>query len=905
MVRFTINNNTTKLTGDTEALRSLYNHLKFKHPNAYHMKKRIGYNWDGYVYPLTKTGVLKTGMVQTALDYLVEELEIEDYEIVDHRKHLEVGNIPTEIGPMAMSGKYAYQKRVIETVIYNSFLDQPHSRGIVLASMNAGKCSCEGTLLSIRGRGLVPIELVTPLDDALTEYGFKEVLAQEYTGYIRTIKLQTHHGYKFEGGYDNHRLKVFSGEWRWGYLKDFKVGDLIPLRIGANVQGGFKKIQGVWVEESIAYFLGAIHGDGSLTRVGNKAHLSITANITGIHILEKMEKVIDTYFPRIKEGTEPYNIGPKNYEPDNYTLRCGRTTFSTFILNFPELFGGAFNKRIPRIIFESPLGIQQAYLRGYFDTDGSVDSTRSKVSLTSVSDKGTQDTLQLLLNLGVVCRYDLKKTSWQGGKKSTTNRIQISGYNLVTFKHQVGFEVPYKAKRLAEIEPIRTNRRGKNYTHKDWDSFPFRVMLAELLQLATDTGLEVKGHGWGRLLRMGNSLSRYIVREQLGEWSILEGDPLYGRVKELNSYHWDTVESLQESEANTWDIEVKDTHSYISNGLISHNTPIMFGIHMSIKNAKTIILLNNSVLYKQMKKDLIEIFPDTHGYMQGKSIKWGDVMVVMVQTLNNRLKEYSSRLAEYNVLLTDECDLAANKTFETVYKALQHISFRMGFTGTAFLRFLKKDAIRNTKMLEIFGSLVYTISMKELEDRDVSTPIIVKLIPGNKRMFEGLTFKEEWDECITYNKKRHKQILKRVLFNVHSHRRYIMIFCKFIAQVEETHRYLAKHAEGRFTVDYAHHKSDHGPVIEAFEVGTLNVLVCSLFLKRGLNLPLINTIINAAGGDFYSAPLQIAGRGVRKHASKQVVYLEDMQDKGVYLSKHSRQRIKYYQQQKLKLRDLT
>jgi superfamily II DNA or RNA helicase len=103
---------------------------------------------------------------------------------------------------------------------------------------------------------------------------------------------------------------------------------------------------------------------------------------------------------------------------------------------------------------------------------------------------------------------------------------------------------------------------------------------------------------------------------------------------------------------------------------------------------------------------------------------------------------------------------------------------------------------------------------------------------------------------------------------------------------------------------HAHHKSDYQPQVDGFQDGSINVLVCSLFLKRGLNLPLITTIINAAGGEFYSAPLQIAGRGVRKHASKKVVYLEDIQDDGVFIGKHSKQRIKYYKTQALKLRDL-
>lgn len=332
-------------------------------------------------------------------------------------------------------------------------------------------------------------------------------------------------------------------------------------------------------------------------------------------------------------------------------------------------------------------------------------------------------------------------------------------------------------------------------------------------------------------------------------------------------------------------------------------TIIMFGIHMSIVGAKTMILINNKVLYKQLKQDLAEAFPNTYGYMQGKNIQWGEIMVVMVQTLSNRLDEYQDRLKEFNVLLTDECDLADNKTFETVYRSLEHVPLRAGFTGTAFLRFLKKDQIRNTKMLEIFGSLLDTISMKDLEDMGVSTPIIIKLIRGNTRIRDVFSFNEEWDEAITFNRLRHHVIYDRVLFNLKMERKYIMIFCKFIDQVTETHQFLSERAEGRYTVGYAHHKSNYAQTLEDFKDGRLNILVCSLFLKRGLNLPLIQTIINGAGGDFYSAPLQIAGRGVRKHKSKKVVYLEDIQDKGKYLTKHSNQRIQYYKQQKLKIRD--
>jgi len=351
-------------------------------------------------------------------------------------------------------------------------------------------------------------------------------------------------------------------------------------------------------------------------------------------------------------------------------------------------------------------------------------------------------------------------------------------------------------------------------------------------------------------------------------------------------------------------LETQHQRGIILAAVNSGKTLIMFAIHKAIVGGKTIILLNNKVLFDQLKADLRTVFPDSYGYLQGSTVKWGDIMVVMVMSLNNRLDEYESKLREYNILLTDECDLAGNKTFEKAYRALQHIRLRSGFTGTAFLRHTREDIPRNTKMLEIFGSVLFTITMKELEELEVSTPITVKLIPGNQQRREDLSFKEEWDEQITYNTAHHELIRRRVDYNWKTKKRYIMVFCRYIAQVEETYNYLVAHSSLGYKIAYAHHSSNYATVLEAFKAGEIHVLVCSLFLKRGLNLPLVNTIINAAGGEYYSSPLQIAGRGTRKHHSKKVVYLEDIQDRGQYLARHSKQRIEYYRDQNLIIRDL-
>ena len=320
---------------------------------------------------------------------------------------------------------------------------------------------------------------------------------------------------------------------------------------------------------------------------------------------------------------------------------------------------------------------------------------------------------------------------------------------------------------------------------------------------------------------------------------------------------------------------------------------IMMGVHMSYEGARTLILMNNKVLYEQFRDDLAKAFPDDYGYMQGRKLKWGKIMVVMVQTLKNRLKEHAAQLKEFNILLTDECDLANNATFDAVYRNLKHISIRAGFTGTVFLRDLKKDKVRNTKMREIFGEAIFEIDPIQLEELGVSTETVVKSVYANPYEVGGLGFKEEFDELITHNEERHELIYNRLRYNLKSGRKHIMVFCKFIEQAEILFQYLQPKFK-KTTINFTHHKRSSEEIIHGFRDGKINILITTLYLKRGMNFPLTEVIINASGGEFYSGPLQILGRGVRTAAGKTKFFYEDLYDEGKFLGKHSRRRIQYY-----------
>ena len=65
-----------------------------------------------------------------------------------------------------------------------------------------------------------------------------------------------------------------------------------------------------------------------------------------------------------------------------YKYQFSNKEFATFC----EQFGhGAKNKFIPSFVFDMPTDLLKELLKGYFDSDGSVNSITGKVKITSIS----------------------------------------------------------------------------------------------------------------------------------------------------------------------------------------------------------------------------------------------------------------------------------------------------------------------------------------------------------------------------------------------------------------------------------------------------------------------------------------------------------------------------------------
>lgn len=320
-----------------------------------------------------------------------------------------------------------------------------------------------------------------------------------------------------------------------------------------------------------------------------------------------------------------------------------------------------------------------------------------------------------------------------------------------------------------------------------------------------------------------------------------------------------------------------------------------------------IIIINLTEIYEQLVVDLTKWFGKDVGQICAGEFKVGRYTICMAQTLYARINKdmrIRETLANADCVIVDEADLAISKTYKTILGFCLNAPIRVGLTGTAFLSKLKKDEWKNRELKSFFGDELHSIRNNELVDKGFSTKPIIRIHTGNTTAKERGDFVLEKEKGIIKNKERNKKVWG--ICQKHNSKGRIPIL--ILIQYHQHIKYLLKvlpEELGDLTIQSVHHKTaNRRQIFEDFNKGRIDILISSMIIKRGKNLPLIKALVNAAGGDSHSTILQILGRALRKHKSKKKVYMDDFYDMGSYLQRHSRHRIRYYKAENFPVKEL-
>lgn len=327
----------------------------------------------------------------------------------------------------------------------------------------------------------------------------------------------------------------------------------------------------------------------------------------------------------------------------------------------------------------------------------------------------------------------------------------------------------------------------------------------------------------------------------------------------------------------------------------SGKTLIMAGMVKGLlkEGRKMVILFNAKQLLTQTYEFLSNIcgIPNV-GLCYGEGYISGDIMLCTVQSIERII---DTHVEEAEVLMVDECHEFCNgETTLASIRSFPNAQYRYGFTATT-----PNEDIPMHNLEGAFGPIIETVTTSDLVESGHLTKPLIQLL---KRKYtadekdEDMTYLEVYDEYIVNNTERNNQI-KEIVDDIKQNNEQprVLILTRSLVHGRALEKLLGGQCE---FLEGANSLGERYQSISRFRGHSgPSVLIGTKIMQTGINIEEITHLINARGMKSETATLQALGRALRKHDSKEKVYIYDFLDQEKYLKEHSNSRRRHYKRE--------
>jgi intein/homing endonuclease len=287
-----------------------------------------------------------------------------------------------------------------------------------------------------------PGDMVLTLDQKTRKQVSTKVLDVVASGKKECFRVSTQHN--FIDASKEHRIMLYDKnkyDFIYKQIGDLKSGDLMVLghhhktskrkKINKKIPKDRIKAKFIWknialipdyVNEDMAKLIGFLLGDGHYQRV--RGRLNCVGFSMGVHD-EDNQKYINLLENFSGRKAKIYKYGSKQYAFGSRTAMFHSAMLAT-ILQRLGFVGTAHTKRVPSWIFSASNKIKKAFIEGFVDADGCLNTDRWNCERYSIEICNEE----LLKDLKIV----IQSLGWKSGKikKRTRFTDKIAGVELVS-----------------------------------------------------------------------------------------------------------------------------------------------------------------------------------------------------------------------------------------------------------------------------------------------------------------------------------------------------------------------------------------------------------------------------------------------------------------------------------------
>jgi ribonucleoside-diphosphate reductase alpha chain len=285
-------------------------------------------------------------------------------------------------------------------------------------------------------------EWQTITESVVTDKGWHTAYEGHVHGVSETLEVTFSNGSRLVGTLEHKVLVSENGQNVWREFRELKAGDLVMLSLGTKPFSkdavvlkpsqelgiGFPSV----LDEEFAYWLGYLYGDGFVSKTGQK---KVGWTVVDSHPDLKRELV------HLSECLFGLNVSSQKKPND---------ASETFVINsvaLHEWLGiNGFDKErfrqieVPAAIRRSPFPVIAAFIRGYFEADGSLNEGHPIVTSTSRDFLEVMQTLLLGGGIYSVLRHKSFRTEDRSGDQPVYTLEIRTAESLRNFNQTIGWK---------------------------------------------------------------------------------------------------------------------------------------------------------------------------------------------------------------------------------------------------------------------------------------------------------------------------------------------------------------------------------------------------------------------------------------------------------------------------------
>lgn len=642
---------------------------------------------------------------------------------------------------------------------------------------------------------------------------------------------------------ENHPLLVWdvaSLQLVYKTIKELSTEDYIVGKYNTNMFGKHT------IEDP--YLLGLLIGDGSLT-IQNLVGFATADTELENYFINKFK---DSYDIRIVEKANHKEFFIR--DADLYKDLVSRFGIDCKSINKPIC------KEIRQLDRKSTI----ALLKGLFDTDGCANNDGT-VEFCSSSKDIAYYVFEQLLNLGIIGRIREKKT-----KKNNTFIIDInSKHACLKFFDTIGFGIKRK--------------QNRKYI---WDTKSFGSTTS-----GNFVGLNTKIYDAYQRNLKGKGLSDFFYnykRNNISLYKFAEALQIFAEhgvcipedtLDLKNCYSSKVVSITPIGEYPTYDIEISDdSHSYVSEGIINHNTFTGCEI-ISKTQANTLVLVHTKLLFRQWIEELEKQIPTANigkigdGIFDPKDITVG----IYKSVFNNRDKLRDA----FSLVIVDEAHLCPAEMFSTALNSL-NAKVKIGISATP----KRKDG--KHVFLQDYFSPFY---VRAKDPRQLADPS-VKVIKTDFK-FNVIDPKRDWSRQINSisSNKQYLDLIAKTAIKYNKTDRCLLILGDRIQMLKDLQKLIPE------SVCLIGESGDSTREDVLNNVGGKYKTVLSTRLfDEGISCHRLDTLVLTCPSNNPIKLEQRVGRIIREHEDKQLPLILDFWLSGKVVQRQQTKRLEWYKQ---------